>query len=99
VRKKHEWPGLGPAGRAQKAQLERSLRQLIRYEPGDEGLLDRLDARAEQLDPDAFATNDPDPRMVYRRHHAWTLAMDEYLAGGAPPDAAALVGLTGTRRH
>jgi hypothetical protein len=97
--RRDDWPGLGPAGRAQRAQLERRLRQLIHYEPGDEEVLDHLDVRAAQIDPEAFATDSADHRMIYRRHHAWTLAMDEYLAGGDPADAAALVRLAGTRRH
>jgi hypothetical protein len=80
-------------------QLERRLGHLISYEPGDEVLLDRLEVRAQQFDPEAFATDSADHRMVYRRHHAWTLALDEYLAAGNPAGAAALVELAGARRH
>jgi hypothetical protein len=89
---------LGPAGRAQKAQLERRLGRPIR-EPSDDGSLDRLEARARQLDREAFAEPRPGRRMERRRVHAWALALDEYLAAGDPVVAAALVGLAATTRH
>lgn len=94
-----DWPGLGPAGRKTKAELERRLGRPIRYGPDDDTVLDLLDARARQLDPEAFAEPRPGRRLEHRRAHAWSLALDEDIAGGNPAIAAALVGLAGATRH
>jgi hypothetical protein len=94
-----DWPGLGPAGRAQRAQLERRLGRPIRCEPGDAEALDRIAARARQLDPQAFAEPQPGPRLEQRRVHAWSLALDEDLVGGNPAVAAVLNKLAGMTRN
>jgi hypothetical protein len=49
--------------------------------------------------PRSFAEARSGRRLEYRRMHAWSLTLDEDIAGGDPAVAAALVGLAGATRH
>jgi hypothetical protein len=88
------------AGAQCRAALERRLGRPIPEEPGDDHLIDRLFARARELDPEAWgirpdrmdqtSRTEAERQMQNRRTHALKLALDEHICAGNAVIAAAL---------